>query len=395
LAKKKGVKVQGANGGSEGGSEGNVAKYTIDEILDKASEFIDVYNYEMAQKFCQRALEMDADNVRALETTATLLLEAGDVENAKHCLGRAVTVAPDSGHSKYLSLAQIMDGEDSLGLYRKGIELLTSEVERLAASPASNEAAAAASEGPQPVDKLASAKRELSSSYCAVAELFTTDLCDLEEAEGECTTCIQRAIEADESNPEAWQTKARLHLIKSEFEDAKISMDKSLSLWLPKYMAVLEDRDSALDPVEVCPLLYTTRLATAKILMELEEWEKAVKVLNGLTEEDELVVDTWYLLGLLNKLRADFEAKEAADEAEAKDASEGYKGNARYYLKKALKVHAKSATDDKDMITHVKELIEELGKGDGDDDDDDDEQEGWEDCDEEDSEEEETTMDAS
>ena len=61
-------------------------------------------------------------------------------------------------------------------------------------------------------------RRELSSSYCAVAELFMTDLCDAEEAETECSGCIQKAVEADEANPEAWQTKARLHLIKSEFE---------------------------------------------------------------------------------------------------------------------------------------------------------------------------------
>ena len=53
----------------------NTSKYTIEQILDKASDFIDMYNYEMAQKFCQRALEIDNDNVRALETTATLLLE--------------------------------------------------------------------------------------------------------------------------------------------------------------------------------------------------------------------------------------------------------------------------------------------------------------------------------
>ena len=45
-----------------------------------------------------------------------------------------------------------------------------------------------------------------------------TDLCDAEEAETECSACIQKAVEADEANPEAWQTKARLHLIKSEFE---------------------------------------------------------------------------------------------------------------------------------------------------------------------------------
>ena len=167
-------------------------------------------------------------------------------------------------------------------------------------------------------------------------------------------------------------------------------MERSLSIWLPKYMDVLEDKDSALDPVEVCPLLYTTRLATSKILMELEEWENAVKVLNGLTEEDELVVDTWYLLGLVNKLRADFEAKE--NDEEAKEAAEGYKGNARYYLSKALKVHAKSPTDDKDMIGHIKELLEEVGPGSGDDDK---EEEEWEDCPDSSDEEGEGAMDAS
>ena len=48
---------------------------------------------------------------------------------------------------------------------------------------------------------------------------------------------MQKAVEADESNPEAWQTKARLHLVKSEFEESKSSISQSLSLWLPKYTA--------------------------------------------------------------------------------------------------------------------------------------------------------------
>ena len=80
------------------------------------------------------------------------------------------------------------------------------------------------------------------------------------------------------------------------------------------------------------------------------------KVLNGLTAEDESVVDVWYLLGLTNKLRADFEAGEATDE-EGKSVAEGYNGNARYYLKKALRVQAKNPSKDKQMVAHVKELL--------------------------------------
>ena len=61
-------------------------------------------------------------------------------------------------------------------------------------------------------------------------------------------------------------------------------MLSSLSLWLPAYSAVIENRNSGsgpaeeFDPVEVCPLGYTTRLDTAKVLIELEMWEQAVQV---------------------------------------------------------------------------------------------------------------------
>ena len=57
------------------------------------------------------------------------------------------------------------------------------------------------------------------------------------QAESECSGCVQKAVEADESNPEAWQTKARLHLVKSEFEESKSSISQSLGLWLPRYTA--------------------------------------------------------------------------------------------------------------------------------------------------------------
>ena len=43
-----------------------------------------MFEFEMAQKFCQRALELEPDNVQALETCGTLLLELGELESAKH-----------------------------------------------------------------------------------------------------------------------------------------------------------------------------------------------------------------------------------------------------------------------------------------------------------------------
>lgn len=50
----------------------------------QAEEYIDMFEFEMAQKFCQRALELEPDNVQALETCGTLLLELGELKSAKH-----------------------------------------------------------------------------------------------------------------------------------------------------------------------------------------------------------------------------------------------------------------------------------------------------------------------
>ena len=51
------------------------SKYSIDDILNQAEQSIEEYNYEMAQKFLERALEINSDHPRALEMTASPLLE--------------------------------------------------------------------------------------------------------------------------------------------------------------------------------------------------------------------------------------------------------------------------------------------------------------------------------
>ena len=52
-------------------------------------------------------------------------------------------MAPDSGHAKYLSLAQLMDGEEALSLYRKGIQLMIQKQQ----DPPSEGGPAAATDG--------------------------------------------------------------------------------------------------------------------------------------------------------------------------------------------------------------------------------------------------------
>ena len=44
---------------------------------------MDNFNFELAIKFCERALDMEPDNVEVLEMAGAVFLETGDVEKAK------------------------------------------------------------------------------------------------------------------------------------------------------------------------------------------------------------------------------------------------------------------------------------------------------------------------
>jgi hypothetical protein len=56
------------------------ADYTVSDILDRAESCLDECELQLAQKFCQRALEMDNDNLRALQLREG---GAGDTSSAR------------------------------------------------------------------------------------------------------------------------------------------------------------------------------------------------------------------------------------------------------------------------------------------------------------------------
>ncbi|KAK7500735.1 hypothetical protein BaRGS_00007979 [Batillaria attramentaria] len=331
-------------------SEG-ASQYTIDQLLDKAEELIDEFNYELAQKFCQRALEQDADNVRALETSGVLLLELGNTEAAKQCFGRAVEVCPDKGYSKYMYLGQLFEGAQAVECFQKGIQLMLKEKEEKQAQEVAAACRGAESdEGPS--------DRDISSAYCSVAEIYLTDLCFEEGAEQKCEESVENAVKSDPNNPEAHQLKASFLLSKERTEEAKEAIKNSVSLWLPQLQAQEEGTvdDENFDPVEACPLSYPTRMQAAKILVEVGEYETAGEVLELLLDEDEDIPDVWYMLGWANYLQG-------AD----------YAANARHYLSKANKVYTKVKHKDEELLKHITELLKELGPGEGLEDDDGDE----------------------
>ncbi|KAL5017057.1 hypothetical protein ScPMuIL_006646 [Solemya velum] len=339
-------------------------KYTVDQLLDKVEEYTDRFEYELAQKFCQRALEVEPDNLRVLETTGTLLLELGNTEGAKQCFGRAVEVCPESGHSKYMYLGQLFEGSQAVDCFQKGIELMMKEK---VAQQAKEVAAASGGK-----DESTVTDREISSAHCSIAELYMTDCCFDEEAEAKCKGHVEKAIAIDTQNPEAYQLMASFLLTKEDKEGAREMIDKSVSLWLPKAKELDGNRDQNrdedqdpnkgededFDPVETIPLDYDTRLTTAKLLIEVENYETCVDILEGLLDENDEDPQVYYLMGWSNFLQG-----------------QGFQGNARFYLKKAQKIYTKVKYEDPDLLKHVEQLLLELGTDDENVEDDEDEEE--------------------
>ncbi|XP_064455312.1 uncharacterized protein LOC135366521 [Ornithodoros turicata] len=320
----------------------------VDELLNLADSSMNELQFEAAKEFCERVLQLEPDNIKALETLSTILLEIGDPTSAMEVLQKMISLQPDTGFRKYLSMAQLSGGKDALRCYSKGAAIIEQQI---------HEKENCVSET---VSENIDLNRELSSVYCAMAEVYMTDCCFDEDAEEKCSTLIEKGISADPSNPEALQCKVNFLLVKGQNEEAKGLMERSLSLWLPRYQSIRENKTASedVDPVEVCSLSYSSRVDASKLLIELEMYDEAGDILDGLVEEDDEVVDVWYLLGWLNYLRG-----------------EDYRGNARFYLNRAKEVAAKVQFDDEDEIRHIGELLAEIG----DDDDDDDEENDVED----------------
>lgn len=65
------------------GKKGITSKFCVGDLLEKTDELIDQFQYELAEKFCQRAVDIEPDNLQALETHGFLLLQIGDLDRAK------------------------------------------------------------------------------------------------------------------------------------------------------------------------------------------------------------------------------------------------------------------------------------------------------------------------
>ncbi|XP_017950290.1 probable assembly chaperone of rpl4 isoform X2 [Xenopus tropicalis] len=294
-------------------------KYTVHQLLEKTEEYLDNFNYEMAQLFCQRALDMDPTNLDILDMMGNICMELGHAEKAKQVFLKAVELCPDKGHAKYMCLGQIHCKEEALHYFNKGIEIMLSAYQ-------SQPALAKAAGFP---DEIEVTTKDIAAAFCSVAEIYFTDLCMEEEAGEKCKEILQKALEYDPNSSEALQLMASYLFSMDQPQEGKEYLMKSLASWLPSMQK--KEAEMQGDGTE-------------------EPTELASEVLEALLEEDDEVVQVWYLLGWVCYLQA-----------KAPDEDEAFKDSARTYLRKAKKLYHKLKSDDSQLGEHVEQLLSELG----------------------------------
>ena len=99
--------------------------------MAKAEQLMASFNYELAQKFLERAVEQEPNNCQALDLLGDLLLHSGDIENALAVLRRSIELEPDASAEKYMNFGQAVGGDDAVAAYQKGIELMQRDLSQM------------------------------------------------------------------------------------------------------------------------------------------------------------------------------------------------------------------------------------------------------------------------
>jgi tetratricopeptide (TPR) repeat protein len=282
----------------------------VNELLIRAETFTERFEYDLAINCYKAALDQAPENTQILDELAEVLIDSGNPEEAKIFLRKSIELAPYENPGKYLSYAQQLQGLEAVNMSMRGIQVMLQL--RNAGNFSSQEEK----------DDL---NRQIVSAYCSVAEIYLTDSCFEENAEEIIGKVLEEAFKIDPNNPEPHQVNASYKISQTCFGEALQHLKRSHELW----------RNSENPP------LFTFRLTTAKLYIELDDFESAIEVLLGLLEEIDTNPECWYLLGL---------SQEAVSKPSLAEES----------LVKALELLAIEERDGKRDEANLKKSIEEL-----------------------------------
>ena len=256
------------------------------ELLKQANELAEGPEPDKALPLYQRVLQLNGMCTEAMDNAAEILVQLGEAVQGQQLLQESVRIAPGANAGKWLSLAQLLEAEAAAEAYRRGIELLTAEMQGALIVSDANAARGK--------------RQQLCAAHVGVVELYMTDLCMGAEAEATCEAHIALAEGLDTGTVDWVQMKASLRLSQQRPEDAAALMVEAMArlgtCYSPHQMTIAELEALDENALEMPELPF--RLQTAKLLIEVEQPAQAAAVLAAMLEEDDTNIEIWYLLGM-------------------------------------------------------------------------------------------------
>nr|CCA15620.1 conserved hypothetical protein [Albugo laibachii Nc14]CCA16319.1 conserved hypothetical protein [Albugo laibachii Nc14] len=246
---------------------GGTRDYAAKELMAKGEELIDQCQPDVAIQFFEKALLLEPKNTKILDVISELATEIDDSERALKAFQESIKVAPADNPTKWLNAAQLVYGEKAREYTEQGIHFLKQELEAIESR----------------VEEVFATKKQICAAYCALGELYMTDLCDIEDAERKCEEAFKSAMQHDVGLPEPTQALASLRLTQTRTHEATELLEKT-------YHRIMELADDNLMPDSVF------RTVTGKLLIEVNMYDQACDILEDVVNEDDEDAEVWFLI---------------------------------------------------------------------------------------------------
>ena len=296
---------------------------TVESLVSQAQNFTVSMRPDLAQECLIAALALDENNASIMESLGECYLSTGDVDQAHTWLQKSIAIDPDSSPYKYLYLAQLVVGADSVACYEKAITILNKYMTgELKVSEEVHESALNNNNGTPTVFQSASSstpaneveiKRQISKAYVGIVEAYMTDLCDEADAESRCEEAVKLALEVDGESLDALQALASIRISQCRPDEAATIILDVYNKIEPKLeyhqnRPILEMAQEAAqsgnvgeDALDIPSHAFC--ITTGKLLMECSDVspilaQHCVSLMSLLLNQDDEDVEVWLMLGL-------------------------------------------------------------------------------------------------
>ena len=246
-------------------------EHSTEKLLIEAEKALDKFEPEIAIKFYERIFENSAD-FQIANQIANCAIQLQDFGLAESWLIKSLEIEPNQFFA-LLQLGQLKTGREAATLYFNAI----------------NAGNFLISQTTTDLKLLHELKREVANALCALCELYMTDLCDEQDAEQKCEEFMNEAYKLDPQNPEVYQTTASVRISQCRVPEAAKLLQDGMDLW---YQELTTDEPLVHD--QSWPT-YTSRLALAKLLIEVECFDRAISIIETLECENDEDFEVWYL----------------------------------------------------------------------------------------------------